>query len=158
MIAERFPELRDILFSFERQGTPLPADRRPLWRIALIVQLLSRCSRGGKSSLLRLRILDWAARHQGGTDAITSFLAGELRESYAPVRYDPALLRALAYGTACGVLSQANGRVALTERGAAFAGELKAAANELTLAEGFVKSVERRFLESHVKDFLEARD
>jgi hypothetical protein len=126
MIEAYFPELRDVSFTFTRRGTPLPPDRRPIWRISLLVEILSRCSRGRKSSILRLRILDWAARNAVGTRSLIDFVEGKPRQLYAPVRYDPSFLRALSFGNGAKLFSQTKARVELTDTGFRYSKEVVA--------------------------------
>jgi hypothetical protein len=157
MIAQQFPELAQTTYSFRRRGTPLPPDRRPLWRIALLAELLNTCCRGKKSSVLRLRILDWAARFPSAVDEISSYLNGAIRDSYAPVRYDPSFLRGVAFGTAIGLFSQKGAHVSLTEAGTAFTKQLKSQATDVSLLPDEFEAIAKRFLERHVTEFLEAR-
>jgi hypothetical protein len=158
MIVQQFPELIDISYSFKRRGTPLPPDRRPFWRIALIAQLLNSCCRGDKSSLLRLRILDWGSRMPGAIEEMAAFLTGAVRETYAPVRYDPSFLRAVAFGVAIGLFSQKGAHVSLTAEGIEFAKKLRSEEINVSLVPSDFEVLAKKFLERHVKEFLEARN
>lgn len=64
-------------FVFDEQPTTLPADLRPTWRVALLTVTLRTC-RGGRSSLQRLHVLNWALRSAEGIDELRRVLQGML--------------------------------------------------------------------------------
>jgi len=109
-----------VPFRFERRPVDLAASLRPAWAISLVLLLLSRSCRGGKSSIARLHVLNWATRDAGNADLLLEHLAGRVSPLLVPVRYDPSLDRALEFGVADDLLRRPNGsRVELAPRGRA---------------------------------------
>ena len=53
-------ELQITKLSFSKKPIPLPAEYRPMYKIALIVMVLKLCCRGETSNLLKLHLFSWA--------------------------------------------------------------------------------------------------
>ena len=53
---------KDQALRFKRRPMAIAAELRPDWKIAALLLILHLSSRGGKSSLRRLHILNWALR------------------------------------------------------------------------------------------------
>jgi hypothetical protein len=68
-------------FRFTRKPMPIAAELRPDWKMAALLLILQLSSHGGKSSLKRLHILNWAIR------------SPEFREEFEKVRANPAVVR-----------------------------------------------------------------
>lgn len=47
---------------FERRPSPVLAEHRPMYKIGLVLLILHLASRGGKSSLPRLQLFNWAMK------------------------------------------------------------------------------------------------
>jgi hypothetical protein len=47
---------------FERRPSPVLAEHRPMYKIGQVLLILSLASRGGKSSLPRLQLFNWAMK------------------------------------------------------------------------------------------------
>ena len=117
-----FPELEHVGFVFTDRGTPIPADRRPLWRIGIVAFLLAECSRGQKSSLVRLHVLDWATRSVESRTDLLAFI--DDHHHNVVIRYDPSLLRAIRFGVAEGMFEIDGKNVKLVSLGVQFAKEI----------------------------------
>lgn len=155
MIDMLFPELRDRPYSFKHAGTAIPADRRPTWRIGLLVLLLSECSRGKKSSFIRLQALDWSVRLESGKQAMLSFLESKIA-SNIPVRFDPAALRAIHFGVGFECFEFDGRVVKLAPTGLQLAEDIRK--NDLYTSErNFMESIGKKFLEGDVKTFMGTR-
>ena len=82
-------------FRFRRRPMAIAAELRPDWKIGALLLILHLSSRGGKSSLRRLHILNWALRspkHRADFE--------QVRERRQPLfsfqfRFEPALGRAI---------------------------------------------------------------
>jgi hypothetical protein len=62
MANERLGREIDIPFRFKRKPMPIAAELRPDWKIATLLLILEVSSHAGKSSLMRLHVLNWAIR------------------------------------------------------------------------------------------------
>ena len=150
-IEQEYPELVEQAYSFDRGGIAIPGNRRPLWRIGLLVQLLANCSRGKKSSFVRLQILDWCSRTKTDQTLMTLFLNNE--PSDAAVRLDPATLRAVHYGTALKIFDFDGKTVQLGKAGAELAREIEESGT-FEREKAFMESIGKRFLEKQVSQFI----
>lgn len=152
MIEDLYPELLNRPYSFKPTGTSIPADRRPAWRIGLLVLLLDECSRGKKSSFIRLQVLDWSIRSESGRKAMLDFLERK-SPSEIPVRFDPAALRAIQFGVAFEFFGF-NGRVvALLPKGTRLADEIRE--NGIYVSEReYMSPLQKKFLEGDIKRFM----
>ena len=85
----------DRTFRFTRRPMAIAAELRPDWKIGVLLLILHLSSRGGKSSLRRLHILNWALR---SAKSRTEF--EQVRDRQQPLfsfqfRFEPALGRAI---------------------------------------------------------------
>src|ERR1043165_5982080 len=88
------PELRSP-FVFRRRPVSIPADLRPAWRIGLILLLLKKCCRQGKTSLTRLHVLSWGFISREGQSQLTAAATGRLAPDSLVIRFEPFLLQAV---------------------------------------------------------------
>jgi hypothetical protein len=111
----------DLPFRFIRRPIAIAPDFRKDWKIALLLLILETCSRGGKSSLKRLHVLNWAVRtirHQSEFE--------EARDIDSPlfafkVRFEPAFSRAIEFAEAQRLIEWVDGdRVQITNSGRTF--------------------------------------
>src|ERR1700722_20069076 len=82
-------------FRFTRRPMAIAAELRPDWKMAAMLLILNLSSRGGKSSLRRLHILNWALRSPRNRAEFE-----QVREHQQPLfsfqfRFEPALGRAI---------------------------------------------------------------
>jgi hypothetical protein len=82
-------------FRFKRRPMAIAAELRPDWKMGALLLILHLSSRGGKSSLRRLHILNWALRSPKNRAEFE-----EVREHQQPLfsfqfRFEPALGRAI---------------------------------------------------------------
>lgn len=49
---------------FTRRPMPVIPDHRPMYKISLLLLVLKECSVGGKSSLIRLHLFNWALKNK----------------------------------------------------------------------------------------------
>jgi hypothetical protein len=82
-------------FRFKRRPMAIGADFRPDWKIGTVLLILHLSSHGGKSSLKRLHILNWALR-----SAKNRVEFEQVKEDQHPLfsfqfRFEPALGRAI---------------------------------------------------------------
>jgi len=126
-------------FVFRQRPESIPADMRPIWRIGLLLLMLSVSSRGARSSFGRLQLLNWSLLHDEGRDALLSVLDGARQPNAIMVRIEPSLNRAVDFATAEGLVRTVGGsRIELTEVGEAEAARI--------LAESSLYVKEREYL------------
>ncbi len=110
---------------FRRRPISIPGDLRPVWRIGLIVILLSRCCRGGKTSLARLHVLSWASRTEQARASLRAALGGTKSPDSLVVRFEPALNRAVDFARGEGLVRRVDGnKIELTDAGRALVKEI----------------------------------
>lgn len=85
----------DQSLRFKRRPMAIAAELRPDWKIGALLLILHLSSRGGKSSLRRLHILNWALRSAKNRAEFE-----QVREHHQPLfsfqfRFEPALGRAI---------------------------------------------------------------
>jgi len=85
----------DQSLRFKRRPMAIAAELRPDWKIGAMLLILHISSRGGKSSLRRLHILNWALRSSKNRAEFE-----QVREHQQPLfsfqfRFEPALGRAI---------------------------------------------------------------
>src|SRR5580704_7891780 len=140
---------KDRAFRFKRRPMAIAAELRPDWKIGALLLILHLSSRGGKSSLRRLHILNWALRSPKNR---TEF--EQVREHQQPLfsfqfRFEPALGRAINLAVGEKLVEWVGGdRLQITARG-------KRWIADITKDES-VMYQEREFLKRIGKDVTEA--
>src|SRR5262245_35090316 len=111
------PELKSE-FVFTRRPAAIPADLRLGWRIGLLVLLLSKCCRAGRTTLARLHVHSWAIRNKANKDNLSAVIAGDIPPDALLVRVEPSLSRAVEFAIGEGLVQRIGGRqIALTAMG-----------------------------------------
>ena len=85
----------DQPFTFKRRPISVPAESRPTWKIAELLVMLQVSSRGGKSSLKRLHLLNWAVRSAANRAKFKESRSSDLPLFRFTVRFEPAFSRAI---------------------------------------------------------------
>lgn len=105
---------------FQLRPAPVMAEHRPLYKIGQLLLVLRMASRGGKSSLPRLQLFNWALkRSESSKHLIEAAKSKELRVT--AWGFDPALAIALTYALAEGLVRSVSTGYELTDHGMAFA-------------------------------------
>lgn len=105
------------------------AEHRPLYKICQLLLVLHLTSRGGKSSLLRLHLFNWALKRPDRSKHLTSAASSKVLNVTA-WGFDPALAIALRYAIAEGLVRTVSTGYELTDSGKIFA---VAVANDQTI-------------------------
>lgn len=96
----------DVPFTFTERASPVHPHLRPIWRMAAIALAVRRCGRHDRTTLRRLRVVDWlmvnprlipTLSNQGTTPTLRV------------VRFDPPLERAILFGAAEDLWAVADG-------------------------------------------------
>lgn len=144
------PEL-NVPVIFRQRPISVPGDLRPAWRISVIVLLLKKCCRQGRSSLRRLHVLSWAVRDEEVANALVRAIGGEVPPGTVLVRIEPALNRAVDFAIGEGLIQrQSSDRVELTVDGKDFADTIM----DDTLVLGYEKQFAERIRLSVTEDFV----
>lgn len=105
---------------FQRRPSPVLPEHRPLYKIAQLVLILSLASRGGKSSLARLHLFNWAFKSADRGERLSQAVRTKSLNVTA-WGFDPALAIALRYAAAEGLVSVGGSGYQLTDVGQIFA-------------------------------------
>ena len=84
---------------FERRAAPVLPEHRPLYKIAQLLLILQFASRGGKSSLPRLQLFNWAFKTKERQNRLVAAV-GSNRLNVAAWGFDPAVAIALKFAVA----------------------------------------------------------
>jgi len=131
---------------FERRPSPVLFEHRPLYKICQLLLVLHISSRGGKSTLPRLHLFNWALKR---VDRIQKLVdAAKVKVLHITAwGFDPALAIAIRYAIAEGLLQTTSTGYQISEKGRSFITEV------LKDADTFPN--ERIFLQKIGKDITE---
>lgn len=138
----------DQSLRFKRRPMAIAAELRPDWKIGAMLLILHISSRGGKSSLRRLHILNWALRSSRNRAEFE-----QVREHQQPLfsfqfRFEPALGRAINLAVGEEYVEWVGGnRLQITPKGQRWVKDI--------LQDKSVMQQEREFLERIGKDITE---
>lgn len=108
----------DKPFRFKRRPMSIAAELRPDWKMATLLLILHLSSIGGRSSLKRLHILNWAvrsAKHRKEFEQVRDHLSPLFGFQF---RFEPALARAIDLSVGDGLLEWVGGdRLKITRKG-----------------------------------------
>lgn len=90
----------DAPLVFRSRPEAIPGDLRPIWRICVVLLILELASRGKKSSISKLHVLNWAIRSKENQKVLLQIIEGEIAPDSISIRVEPSLDRAvnLAHG------------------------------------------------------------
>ena len=113
--------------SFTKKPIPLPAEYRPMYKIALIVMILKYSCRAETSNLLKLHLLSWALASQKNMTELRGYVTSNFKSDFSVWGIEPALNRALQLAVAENICDIVNGKnYKLTEKGNKFFEMIKA--------------------------------
>lgn len=104
---------------FTIRPAPVLPEHRPLYKISQLLLILSISSRGGKSSLPRLQLLNWGLKTKARSAALEAgATTGKLL--LTGWGFDPAVPLALIYAVSEGLIKDVSTGYELTEDGESF--------------------------------------
>jgi hypothetical protein len=107
--------------SFTKRPIPLPAEYRPMYKIALIVMILKYCCRAETSNLLKLHLFSWALASEKNMIELRNYVTSNFSTDFSVWGIEPALNRALQLAVAENICDIINGKnYKLTEKGNKF--------------------------------------
>lgn len=93
------------ILHFERKAMPVIPEHRPMYKICQILLILNISSTGGKSSLIRLHLFNWALKDKSRLKMlVSSSQSGAI--SFGVWGIDPVLNMALNFGAAEGLIKK----------------------------------------------------
>lgn len=132
---------------FVRRPSPVLVEHRPLYKITQLLLVLHMSSRGGKSTLPRLHLFNWALK---STDRIQK-LAAAAKAKVLHITawgFDPALAIAIRFAVAESLVTPTSTGYQLSSKGKAFVVEVLKDAGSF--------SAERKLLEQIGKEITES--
>jgi hypothetical protein len=136
-------------FLFRDRPTSAPSDLRPVWRVPVIVLLISHC-RGKKATHEQLHILNWAVRSTSSAKLLGEYLAGEIPPDRAIVRMEPALDRAAALARGFGLAAWKGRYWTLTHNGRKLLETLRADESLLAREKGLLGGLSKPLTQTAV--------
>lgn len=107
--------------SFTQRPIPVPADYRPMFKIAILVLTLKLCCRAATSNLLKLHLFSWALSSDKNQNTLRRFIESNFESNFSVWGIEPALNRALQFAVAEDICQIIDGRkYKLTEKGLRF--------------------------------------
>lgn len=131
---------------FVRRPSPVLVEHRPLYKISQLLLVLQMSSRGGKSTLPRLHLFNWALK---STDRIQKLVdaAKAKKLNMTAWGFDPALAIAIRFAVAESLIAVTSTGYQLTQKGRDFITEV--------LKDASVFAPERKLLIQIGKDITE---
>lgn len=108
---------------FERRPSPVLAEHRPMYKIGQVLLVLSLASRGGKSSLPRLQLFNWAMK-SSEREAQLVAAVGEKVLQVPAWGFDPALAIAVRIAIAESLVAENSTGYEISEAGELFVREI----------------------------------
>ncbi|MEZ9345687.1 hypothetical protein AB4166_02370 [Vibrio splendidus] len=104
---------------FKRKPMPVIPDHRPMYKLSFILLILNECSIGGKSSLLRLHLFNWAMKEKKRTKLL--LMSAENKNIEFDIwGMDPTVNFALNHGVANGLISKIGTGYKISNKGVDF--------------------------------------
>ncbi|WP_432329331.1 hypothetical protein ACRQ5D_14620 [Mucilaginibacter sp. P25] len=129
--------------SFTKRPIPIPADYRPMYKIAIIVLILKLCCRSDKASLLKLHLFSWALASKKHTALLADYISKNFVGEFSVWGIEPALNRALQLATAekiCDIVDGKNYQLS-AEKGLQFFNMIMSDNEILVDEKAFLKSL-----------------
>tara|TARA_R110002167_G_scaffold234711_1_gene439999 strand:- start:12296 stop:12745 length:450 start_codon:yes stop_codon:yes gene_type:complete len=104
---------------FDRKAMPVIPEHRPMYKICQILLILKLSSIGGKSSLIRLHLFNWALKDEKRKHVL--MISADKKElSFGVWGIDPSLNMALNYANSEGLIGLNNSGYKLSIKGSEF--------------------------------------
>lgn len=132
------------ILRFSKKPISLPPDYRPMFKIAQIVLILKLTGTGGKASLLKLHLLNWAMKNDKNKDEVLNFVRSNYTSEITVWGIEPALNRALLYCIAENICSVEHGKYKLEDKGEIFFKQLSADKELFSVEKEFLSYIGKR--------------
>lgn len=135
--------------SFTKRPIPLPAEYRPMYKIAILVMILKYCCRGESANLLKLHLLSWSLASEKNMQELKDYITSNFKSDFSVWGIEPALNRALQLAVAENICDIINGKnYKLTEKGNKFFDMIKADKELFELEKKFLSFIGK----NHITD------
>lgn len=156
-MAELIAERRHL--RFERRPSPVLAEHRPLYKISQLLLVLYMSSRGGKSTLPRLHLFNWALKRTDRIQRLANAAKAKVLHMTA-WGFDPALAIAIRFAIAEDLVQPTSTGYQLSEKGKTFIAEVlknsDAFANERVLLTQIGKDITEAMVDKVAKGWESA--
>lgn len=142
---------------FNNVSRPILSKFRPIYKIALIVIILYKCSRNQTASLLKLSFFNSLLKSEENMNKIKQELNGWDQQELIRLNIEPSFQKALSYAIAEGFVGMYNEKYKLTNKGAKLGEEIFNCKELFALEKSFIKEIKTKIGEEKVKSFLEMR-
>lgn len=103
--------------SFTKRAIPIPADYRPLYKIAHILLILFISCRSGKSSMMKLHFLCWALKTKANTSVVKGWVSDKFSSHLHIWGIEPTVNRALTFAIADNLIENIGSDFLITTKG-----------------------------------------
>ncbi|TNI73172.1 hypothetical protein CF122_06275 [Aeromonas media] len=135
---------------FERRPSPVLAEHRPMYKIGLVLLILHLASRGGKSSLPRLQLFNWAMKSDTRQKQLL-LAVGEKVLQVPAWGFDPALAIAVRLAIAEGLIVENSTGYEISTAGQFFATEILKDADLFGRERSFLSAIGKGLTEGMVE-------
>lgn len=136
---------------FVRRASPVLPEHRPLYKIAQMLLVLELASRGGKSSLPRLQLFNWALK----TIERKGKLLAAAKDGKLNVNawgFDPAVAIALKFADAEGLIERTSTGYQITARGKDYVRSVMTEPDSLLEERTLLQSIGKSITDTMVSD------
>jgi len=141
---------------FVRRPSPVLVEHRPLYKITQLLLVLQVCSRGGKSTLTRLHLFNWALKRTGRIQKLVDAAKAKVLHMTA-WGFDPALAIAIRFAVAEDLVQPTSTGYQMSDKGRAFIAEVlkdpSAFANERALLTQIGKDITEAMVDNVAKEW-----
>jgi hypothetical protein len=142
-------------FTFRERAAPIHHALRADYRIATLLLMLHHCGRGGRASLVKLHLLNWASRQSESRKALLDRLDGRLHFTDLPLKFDPSFNRAVDLARGEGLVERDDSQsITILPIGEKCVSEINADSTCMVHEKHFFGSVGKRITEVKMKQMI----
>lgn len=146
-------ELNNYILFTERP-IPLYPSYRPMYKVSLILLILSINGYAGKATLLKLHLFSWALKSHKNLEALKDFVVSNYRKDLKFFGIELTLNRALNLAIAEKLISFHDNKYSLLEKGSEFAKYLIQASDLFIYEKQILKVIGKKITDEKMDDLL----
>lgn len=139
---------------FTEKPIPLYPSYRPMYKVSLILLILSINGYNGTASLLKLHLFSWALKSHKNLDALKDFIVSNFRKDLNFFGIELTLNRALNLAIAEKLISFDDGKYKLLEKGTDFAKYLIQTTDIFVYEKQILKLIGKKVTENKMNELL----
>jgi transcription termination factor NusB len=147
-------EKTDSYIVFNERPMPLYPSYRPMYKVSLILLVLSLNGYAGKASLLKLHLFSWALKSHKNLDALKEFVVSNYKKDLKFFGIELTLNRALNLAIAENLISFVDDKYSLLEKGIEFANYLIKSKELFIYEKQVLKMVGKRITDDKMNELL----